>query len=781
MAALSDVTVLELSTGVAGAYCSRLLRDLGARVVKVEPPGGDPLRQEPPFVGEESAFFAFLNAGKESVEASLDDERLDALAKGSEIIVHSERGDAADALDARLAKANPRAVVLSLTPYGRWGPRASWEATELTEYATSGYHFFGGDPAREPLALPGHQVGFHVGSHAAVGALAALWHVRLGGEGQRIEMSHQEAILNDHTWLTTMWTHTGQVQARVGSTFVPCKDGFIFLFGLAPSQNVLILMERFDLLEDETLLLPLNWQARQPEIRAALAAWAADKTKQEVYHAAQELRIAMTPVNTMADLVNDPQLAAREFFETLEVGGTELLSPGFPYKLTETPCVASRRAPKLGEHNDVALEPVQPTGLPKRETALPLEGLRIIEVTANWAGPQAGRLLADLGADIVKVELQTKPATRGGIFVGGDIWPNSYNRAGYFNKQNRNKRDVCLNLATREGRATFLKLVQQADAVVENNAARVMGQLGVAYETLREANPRIVMCSMAGMGATGPERNYSAYGSNIETSSGLASILGYGPGEYFGTGSFYADPVTGIHGAAGVLAALFHVKRTGKGQWLDMSLLENVVPYFAQPFLQYGISGVVPEPRGNRSPVHAPQGVYRSAGTDCWLALTIRNESDWAKLCATIDRPDLAADPRLTSTEGRRTHHDAIDEAIEAWSRTIDQVSAAERLQANGVPAAPVMPNWQIVSDNHLNDRGYFVAVRHPEAGTHRFPGFPWRLEKTPAQIRMHAPLFAEHNHDIFAGLLGLSEDEIADLYESGATGDEPIYQVPFG
>ncbi|MCA9853228.1 MAG: CoA transferase, partial [Dehalococcoidia bacterium] len=170
---------------------------------------------------------------------------------------------------------------------------------------------------------------------------------------------------------------------------------------------------------------------------------------------------------------------------------------------------------------------------------------------------------------------------RGGIFVGGDIWPNSYNRAGYFNKQNRNKRDVCLNLATREGRATFLKLVQQADAVVENNAARVMGQLGVAYETLREANPRIVMCSMAGMGATGPERNYSAYGSNIETSSGLASILGYGPGEYFGTGSFYADPVTGIHGAAGVLAALFHVKRTGKGQWLDMSLLENVVPYFA--------------------------------------------------------------------------------------------------------------------------------------------------------------------------------------------------------
>ncbi len=645
MGALSDLTVLELSTGVAGAYCTRLLKDLGARVVKIEPPGGDPLRGEPPFVGDESAFFAFLNAGKESVELPLSDSRIDALARGAEIILHSERGSAADALDARLTGANPGAIVLSLTPYGRWGPRSAWEATELTEYATSGYHFFAGDPAREPLALPGHQVGFHTGSHAAVGVLAALWHVRHGGEGQRIEISHQEAMLNDHTWLTTMWTHTGQVQSRVGSTFVPCKDGFIFLFGLAPSQNVLILMERFDLLEDETLLLPLNWQARQPEIRAALAEWSADKTKQEIYHAAQELRIAMTPVNTMADLAKDPQLAAREFFETLEVGGKQLTSPGFPYKLTETPAEASQRAPRLGEHNDVALEPLAAPSLPRRETSLPLDGLRIIEVTANWAGPQAGRLLGDLGADVIKVELQTKPATRGGIFVGADIWPNSYNRAGYFNKQNRNKRDVCLNLATNEGRATFLKLVQHADAVIENNAARVMGQLGVDYAALRAANPRIVMCSMAGFGATGPERNYSAYGSNIETSSGLASILGYGPGEYFGTGSFYADPVTGIHGAVGVLAALFHVKATGKGQWLDMSLLENVMPYFAQPFLEYAISGVVPEPRGNRSPVYAPQGVYRSAGTDCWLAITVRGEPDWKRLCATIDRPGPRRQP----------------------------------------------------------------------------------------------------------------------------------------
>ncbi len=317
--------------------------------------------------------------------------------------------------------------------------------------------------------------------------------------------------------------------------------------------------------------------------------------------------------------------------------------------------------------------------------------------------------------------------------------------------------------------------------MIENNAARVMAQLGVAYETLRETNPRIVMCSMAGFGGTGPERNYSAYGSNIETSSGLASILGYGPGEYYGTGTFYADPVTGIHGAVGVLAALFHVKRTGKGQWLDMSLLENVGPFIAQPFLQYAIEGVDPEPRGNRSPVFSPQGVYRAAGTDCWLALTVRNETDWSRLCAVMDRPDLGDNPRLSTVAGRRAQEDAIDDAITAWASKIDQITAADRLQAAGVPAAPVMPNWQIAADNHLHDRGFYVDVRHPVAGTHRFPGFPWRLEKTPAQIRMHAPVFAEHNRAIFAELLTMPEAEIAALYESGATGDEPIYQAALG
>ena len=406
----------------------------------------------------------------------------------------------------------------------------------------------------------------------------------------------------------------------------------------------------------------------------------------------------------------------------------------------------------------------------------PLAGLRFIEVTANWAGPIAGRHFADLGADVIKVELHTKPATRTLAWVPADIWPDHYHRAGYFNKLNRNKRAVCLNLATEEGRAVLFELVKRADGLIENNAARVMTQLGIGYDVLREVNPGLVMCSMAGFGATGPERNYSAYGSNIEAMSGLASVLGYGPGEYHGTGSYYADPVTGNHGAVAILAALHGRRASGRGRWIDVSLFEAVLPYFAQELLTYAVTGEAPEPIGNASPVHAPQGVYPCAGEDHWLALTVRDERDFAALAEVIGVPALAADPALATVEGRRDAGADIDAAIAAWARERTVTGAAAALQAAGVPAAPVMPNWMVVSDNHLNDRGYFVPVRHPVAGTHVFPGFPWRFAETPGAIARPAPLFAQHNREVFAGLLGMSDGEIAALYAAGATNDEPEY-----
>ena len=303
-----------------------------------------------------------------------------------------------------------------------------------------------------------------------------------------------------------------------------------------------------------------------------------------------------------------------------------------------------------------------------------------------------------------------------------------------------------------------------------------MTQLGIGYDVLSEVNPGLVMCSMAGFGASGPERNYSAYGSNIEAMSGLASVLGYGPGEYFGTGSYYADPVTGNHGAVATLAALHGRRATGRGRWIDLSLFEAVLPFFSQELLTYAVTGEAPEPIGNASPVHAPQGVYPCAGEDNWLALTVRDERDFAALANVIGASELAANPDLSTVAGRRAASAEIDAAIAAWSREQTVPAAAASLQEVGVPAAPVMPNWMIVSDNHLNDRDYFVKVRHPVAGTHPSPGFPWCFEQTPGAIVRAAPLFAEHNRAVFTELLGMSDAEIDALYAAGATNDAPEY-----
>lgn len=763
MSALHDVVVLEFARNVAGPYCGRLLADLGATVLKAEPPEGDPLRLAEPLAGGESAFFNYLNAGKRGIVARVGDAGLARALTRADIIIHDFLGAEAEALEAAATAANPAAVVISLSPYGRWGERSGWQASPFTEWATSGFFYFAGDPARGPLSLPGHQAEFHAGLHAGVAAMAGLWHARETGKGQRIEISHQEACLNDHAWLTTMWTHQGAVQRRTGSLYAKCADGFVYIFNLAPYPNLFVLMERFDLLEDEELQLPVNWSARFMEVFAAFEAWCATRTKQEVYHACQELRIAASPVNTMADLAASEQLASRDWFGTVEAGGESFTAPGFPYKLMGTPCEPPARAPRLGEHAgavDSLLPPPVAASRPatqNRTSTGPLAGLRMIEMTANWAGPIAGRHFGDLGADVIKIELQTKPATRALIYPVDDIWPDFFNRAGYFNKLNRNKRGIALDLSKPKGKALFIELVKQADVVLENNAARVMTQLGLDYPVLNAANPGIVMCSLSGFGSTGPERNYSAYGSNIETISGLGSILGYDESQFFGTGSFYADPVSGNHATVAILAALHSRRSTGKGQWIDMALLEAVEPFLAQDFLRYTVTGNVPIPKGSHwGEGWVLQGTFPTAGKDCWLAITVRDDADLSRLAA------------VTGGKG--------EDALRAWLASRNHLSAAAELQRAGLAAAPVMANWELFSDNHLNDRGYFVPVRHALAGTRMFPGFAWRFEKTPAAINRAAPMFAEHNREVFAERLAISGPDFDALVAQGVTGDHPIY-----
>jgi crotonobetainyl-CoA:carnitine CoA-transferase CaiB-like acyl-CoA transferase len=405
----------------------------------------------------------------------------------------------------------------------------------------------------------------------------------------------------------------------------------------------------------------------------------------------------------------------------------------------------------------------------------PLAGIRVVEVTNNWAGPACGRHLADLGAEIVKVEWATRPAARALFWPGPsqDQQRQGHNRAMYFNEMNRNKREVVLDLSKPAGRDAFLALIANVDVLIENNSARVMPNLDLGWEDVSQVNPRLIMVSMSGYGASGPRRDWVAYGSNIETTSGLTSTTGYADGLLSRTTLFYADPVTGIHGAVAVMAALEHRRRTGRGQWIDMSLNECGAAFCCDALTSYRATGEVRPPNGNRDARYAPHGVYPCAGVDFWVAIAVQSDDEWPALAAAMGRDDLAADPGLATLEGRQARHDELDEAIAAWTSGLEQYEVAWELQRRGVSAAPVLANWQILADPHIHQRHAYASVEFPVVGVYPTTTWPWHFARTPARIVRPAPLFGEHNHQILSEL-GLSDDRIAELYAEGITADEP-------
>ena len=421
---------------------------------------------------------------------------------------------------------------------------------------------------------------------------------------------------------------------------------------------------------------------------------------------------------------------------------------------------------------------MQGTGLARED--LPLHGVRVLEVTANWAGPLAARYLADLGAEVIKIEAPRRPATRALMYPGGDPFRRHYNRSGYFNKFNRNKLGIALDLTHSEGRELFLRLVEQSDVVLENNSPRVMRNFDLEYPVLKRANPRIIMVSISGFGQTGPDRDYVAYGANVEASCGLAAATGYPDDDRpYRTTLFYADPVTGGHAAIAIIAALHHRASTGEGQYVDMSLHENGITFFPENLVEYTTTGNVTPKRGNRHARYAPQGCYRTMGDDSWVVLTVRSPDEWKALTDVIGRPDLWDDAELREAKGphvapRRARRSNIGLDIR-----YDHNEAAAMLQRAGVPAGPVLANWELVSNPHLHARGFYIPIEHPDMGVFPYPGMPWKLSETPGQVRAASPLFGQHTRQIFQDLLGLDEEELRPLYEGWTIADEPHPDLP--
>jgi crotonobetainyl-CoA:carnitine CoA-transferase CaiB-like acyl-CoA transferase len=405
---------------------------------------------------------------------------------------------------------------------------------------------------------------------------------------------------------------------------------------------------------------------------------------------------------------------------------------------------------------------------------LPLHDIRILDLTMAWAGPYATRLLADMGAEVIKIEaVNNWDLLR--TFTGRppsveQVW----NKSPYFNALNRNKYGCALDLSSPQGRDLFLRLAAMSDVVIENFRAEVMENLGLNYDLLAEVNPEIIAVSMPGHGKTGPERDYVTYGTTIEALSGLTQLTGYADGPPQKTGIAYPDPLAGIAAAGAIAVALWDRRRTGRGQYIEVAQRENMIGVLGEHVVGYSMNGRQPARWGNRHSSMAPHGCYPSSGEDEWITIACETDAQFSALCGVIGHTELPIDDRFADVVSRYRNQDALDEIISGWTLGRTKEAAAQALQAAGVPAMPVLGVPDVFADEQLRARGFFEEITHAIAGSWEIEGVHWRMSETPGHVRLPAPSFGEHNPYVFRELLGLSDDEIAALEAEGITGGAP-------
>lgn len=389
-----------------------------------------------------------------------------------------------------------------------------------------------------------------------------------------------------------------------------------------------------------------------------------------------------------------------------------------------------------------------------------LHGVRVLDLSHDWAGPHTARLLADCGADVIKVEY----ARRLDGMRGGHLKDQRYNRHPRFWQLHRNKRSLTLDLARAEHRERALVLVRWADVVLDASRPGVLDRLGLTWDIMRAQRPDLILLQMTAFGATGPEAPYGGYGGSIEPTSGLQSLTAY---DAEGTPRRIRemDVINGLAGACAVLTALVRRQATGEGAHIDLSQTEAAISTIAgEHFLAVAARADRQRIVGNRHRSFAPHGCYPCCGEDRWVAVSVQTDVEWQSLCTKLGRPDLAADPRFSDVDGRRRHHDVLDEAISAWTRQRGHREAMEQLQAAGVRAGAVFDAADIAADPHLAARSWILDAQD---GSGRYPGMPFKSNAHPAVVRRRGPFLGEHNIEISTGILGMSPDAVEEIRES--------------
>ena len=403
-------------------------------------------------------------------------------------------------------------------------------------------------------------------------------------------------------------------------------------------------------------------------------------------------------------------------------------------------------------------------------------GMRVLDLSMGWAGPLVGQMFAEMGAEVIKVEdTHHFDWWRGSLSMAPpEMQP--IERASVFNTANRGKRGVTLDLASARGIEILKRLIGVADILIENFSPGVMGRLGLGYQAVSAINPRLIMISMPSFGSDGPECNARGYGNTVEAMAGVTGLAGYhdGDGQRYTLSNALGDPVGGLHGVFALMVALRERERSGRGQLIELAQVEALIPFVADAMLEYQFTGKAPAVRGNRHREHAPHGIYRCAGDDNWIALACETDEQWQSLARALGIDRIANDPRFAGAPARKRNEDALDAELTGAIAQLGADDCVARLREAGVLAAPVNSAPAVMGDPQIQSREYFVAIERAVVGTHLYPGAVARILETPLRADAPAPLLGEHNRQVFAEVLGMGDEEIAELESAGVIGSSP-------
>lgn len=784
---LSGYTVVDLSIGIAGAYCTKILADGGADVVKIEPLTGDPLRSWSASgtvpVGD-GALFSFLAGSKHSVVADprVDVDLIEGSLAAADAVVWSPGSEVAEVFTPEVVRSRfPHLVVTSITPFGLHGPWSGRAATEFTLQAWSGgiVGLGRGVADRAPVYVGGQVGEYLAGAYASAATLVARYH----GAGELIDLSMLETqILSLTYYPVSFFEMLGRPWRDARRPTVPgvaaAKDGLVDLgCGTAQQWFDLCAMVGHDEWIDANSPLSITEQAN---IHAdEIYAWVGRQPVDEIRELATAFRIPNAPVANGANIAALDHFVERGSFMRNPRDGFQ--QPRHPYRMRPARLREPGPAPRLGEHT----EQYRTAGMPPRpvpvvrEKALPLSGIRVIDMTTFWAGPSCTHFLAMLGAEVIHVESTRRPdGTRliAGIPATVDQW---WEKSPIFAALNTNKKGVTLDLRTPRGRDLLHKLIATCDVIAENFTPRVLDQIGLDFAAVQAIKPDAVMLRMPGFGLDGPWRDNPAFAYVIESASGVSWLTGYPdrtPFEPYSVG----DPNAGVHALNAVLLALEHQRRTGQGVLVEAAMVDAALNIAAEQLIEYSAYGALLERDGNHGPTAVPQNLYRTCEIDefgrmdSWVAIAVATDEQWGLLGDALGSPSWATDPELATAPGRRVHQDVIDEKLAQWccARSGDEIVGA--LWEAGVPVAKVMQPHRQTELAQLASRGFFEVVEHPVCGPARLSSVPMRLSGGPDRFHTWpAPLLGQHNHELLAEL-GLTDAEIADLEAAGVIGTVP-------